>query len=183
VRGYGAVAGPLPTGNGIGVEGKSGNSGIGVLAENTGTGLGLAVKGRAGFSACGSDTITAGQVSKTVNNPSVTTASHITVTLTENPGSTDTNPPGQGGARAPSPVAQVHWIERRAGSFTIHLTQAVVNATAFTYLVVEPYSGSEVRAWMRGEQTPEIMLRSLVFCCATRGWRVTAWSRLITSEG
>jgi hypothetical protein len=142
VRGYGAVAGPLPTGNGIGVEGKSGSSGIGVLAENTGAGVGLAVKGRAGFSACGSDTIAAGQASKTVNNAAATAASHITVTLTEDPGSTNTNPPGQGGARAPSPVAQVHWVQRQAGSFTVHLTQGVVNATDFTYLIVEPYSGS-----------------------------------------
>jgi hypothetical protein len=139
VRGYSAGVNPnpgeraSPTGNGVGIEGKSGggkgvhgaasaDGGIGVLAEHIGSGWGLAVKGRAGFSSCGSDTIAAGGTSKTVNNPALTANSHITVTLTADPGS-----------------AQVHWVRRQAGSFTLHLTRSVGNATSFTYLIVEPF--------------------------------------------
>jgi hypothetical protein len=139
VRGYSARVNPTPgqrvspTGNGVGIEGKSGggkgvhgaasaDGGIGVMAEHTGTGRGLAVKGRASFSSCGNDTISAGGTSKTVNNPAVTATSHITVTLTADPGS-----------------AQVLWVKRQAGSFTVHLTRSVSNVTTFTYLIVEPF--------------------------------------------
>jgi hypothetical protein len=138
VRGYSARANPtagqrpIPTGNGVGIEGKSGggkgvhgaassDGGIGVLAEHTGSGRGLVVKGRAAFSSCGSDTIAAGGISKTVTNPAVTANSHITATLTTNPGS-----------------AQVLWVQRQAGSFTLHLTRSVTNATSFSYLIVDP---------------------------------------------
>jgi hypothetical protein len=140
VRGYSARVNPnhdqrvSPTGNGIGIEGKSGggmgvhgaasaDGGIGVLAEHTGSGRGLAVKGRASFSSCGTDAISAGGTSKTVNNPAITANSHITVTLATDPGS-----------------AQVLWVQRQAGSFTLHLTRSVSNATSFTYLIVEPFS-------------------------------------------
>jgi hypothetical protein len=58
-----------------------------------------------------------------VSNAAVTAESHITITLTANPG-------------AP---ARVHWVARQAGSFTVHLTQAVSTATSFTYLIVEPF--------------------------------------------
>ena len=136
VRGYSAVVTgqrPSPTGNGVGVEGKSGGGkgvhgaasaegGIGVLAEHTGSGRGLAVRGRAGFSTCGNDTVAAGRKSKTVSNPAVTAKSHITVSLTSDPGS-----------------AQLLWVQRQAGSFTVHLTSAVSNATSFSYLIVEPF--------------------------------------------
>ena len=97
VRGYSAEVPPggqppvHPTGNGIGVEGKTGggkgvhgaasaDAGIGILAEHAGSGRGLAVKGRAGFSSCGSSTVAAGQASTSVNNFAVTATSHITVT-------------------------------------------------------------------------------------------------------
>jgi hypothetical protein len=138
VRGYSAqvpTAGqPVsPTGNGVGIEGKTGGGkgvhgaasadvGIGVLAEHTATGRGLAVKGRAGFSSCGSSTVAAGQASKLVNNSAVTTTSHITVTLNADPG-----------------AAQLLWVQRQAGSFTLHLTRTVQNSISFTYLVVEPF--------------------------------------------
>jgi hypothetical protein len=137
VRGYSAVANPgqrpSPTGDGVGVEGKSGGGkgvhgaasaagGIGVLAEHSRSGRGLAVNGRAAFSSCGSDTIAAGRTSKTVTNAAVTTNSHITVTLTTDPGS-----------------AQILWVQKQTGSFTIHLTRAVTNATSFTYLIVETF--------------------------------------------
>ena len=140
VRGYSAAVNPspgqrpVPTGNGVGIEGKSGggkgvhgsasaNGGIGVLAEHTGGGRGVAVTGRAAFSSCGSDTIAAGGTSKTVNNPAVTANSHIAVTLAADPGS-----------------AQVLWVQHQAGSFTLHLTRSVNNTTRFTYLIVEPFS-------------------------------------------
>jgi hypothetical protein len=136
VRGYSAVVTgqrPSPTGNGVGVEGKSGGGkgvhgaasaegGIGVLAEHTGSGRGLAVKGRAGLSTCGNDTVAAGRKSKTVSNSAVTAKSHVTVSLTSDPGS-----------------AQTLWVQRQAGSFTVHLTSAVGNATSFSYLIVEPF--------------------------------------------
>ena len=126
-------SGATGAGNGIGVFGQvgggrgvqgaaSGAAGIGVVAENTAGGLGLAVKGLAGFSACGDGTIAAGQATRSVNEAAVTASSHITVTLTGNPGR-----------------AQVLWVERQAGvGFVVHLTRAVGNATPFTYLVVEP---------------------------------------------
>ena len=41
-------------------------------------------------------------------------------------------------SRAP---ARIHWVARQAGSFTVHLTQAVSSATSFTYLIVEPFDG------------------------------------------
>src|SRR2546428_5459225 len=72
--------------------------------------------------ACGTDLIAARQASRTVNNAAVRSNSHISITLTGNPG-----------------VAQVLWVEQRAGSFTLHLTQNVTNATGFTYLIVEPF--------------------------------------------
>jgi len=140
VRGYSTEVPPggappvFPTGNGIGVEGKTGggrgvhgaasaDAGIGILAEHTGTGRGLAVKGRAGFSTCGSSTVAAGQAAASVNNSAVTATSHITVTLSADPG-----------------AAQLLWVERQTGSFTVHLTQTVQNSISFTYLVVEPFS-------------------------------------------
>jgi hypothetical protein len=140
VRGYSTEVPPggqppvHPIGNGIGVEGKTGggkgvhgaasaDAGIGILAEHTGTGRGLAVKGRAGFSSCGSSTVAAGQDFASVNNSAVTATSHITVTLNADPG-----------------AAQLLWVERQTGSFTVHLTKKVQNSTSFTYLVVEPFS-------------------------------------------
>jgi hypothetical protein len=93
------------------------------LAEHSGTGRGLAVKGRAGFSSCGSSTVAAGQDFASVNNSAVTATSHITVTLNADPG-----------------AAQLLWVERQTGSFTVHLTKKVQNSTSFTYLVVEPFS-------------------------------------------
>ena len=140
VRGYSAEVPPggqppvHPTSNGIGVEGKTGggkgvhgaasaDAGIGILAEHAGSGRGLAVKGQAGFSSCGSSTVAAGQASTSVNNFAVTATSHITVTLNADPG-----------------AAQLLWVERQTGSFTVHLTKRVQNSISFTYLVVEPFS-------------------------------------------
>jgi hypothetical protein len=150
VRGYSAVATggtPSPTGNGTGVEGKSGggkaihgaasaSGGLGVLAEHTGSGLGLAVKGRAGFSTCGSGTIAASKDSADVSNPAVGSNSHISVTLTSNPGTPAAGGPGPRAVPAP---AQVLWVERTPGTgFVVHMTDTVLSQTSFTYLIVEP---------------------------------------------
>ena len=72
---------------------------------------------------CGSSTVAAGQASTSVNNFAVTATSHITVTLNADPG-----------------AAQLLWVERQTGSFTVHLTKRVQNSISFTYLVVEPFS-------------------------------------------
>jgi hypothetical protein len=58
-----------------------------------------------------------------VNTSAVTATSHITVTLNADPG-----------------AARLLWVEKQAGSFTVHLTQPVQNSISFTYLVVEPFS-------------------------------------------
>jgi hypothetical protein len=80
---------------------------------------------RAGFSTCGGDTIAAGLASKAVANPAVTATSHISVTLTGNPGA----------------AAHVLWVERQPGTgFVLHLARRVVRSTPFSYLVVEPLS-------------------------------------------
>jgi hypothetical protein len=82
------------------------------------------VIGRARFSTCGSGVIGARQSSHVVSNLPVTALSHITVTLTGNPG---------------FPLCAVQWVQRQPGTgFVIEMTRAVVNATPFTYLIVEP---------------------------------------------
>lgn len=108
--------------SGTGVIGRSG-SGIGVEASSE-SGFGLKVLGKAGFSAVGGGVVVAGQSSVTVTDPLATTASHITVTLTSDPG-----------------VRHVRWVSRAEGGFTLHLTDAPPNKrpqTSFTYLIVEP---------------------------------------------
>jgi len=91
-------------------------------------GLALDVVGKARFSTAGAGAVPARAVAVTVSNPAVTDKSHITVTLTGNPGR-----------------ASVAWVERQPGSgFIVHLTAALLlRALPFTYLVVEP-----------GESTP-----------------------------
>jgi hypothetical protein len=60
-----------------------------------------------------------------VSDPSVTATSHITVTLTSDPGQ-----------------RQVRWVERNPGAgFTVHLSSAAKKLrpqTALTYMIVEP---------------------------------------------
>jgi hypothetical protein len=112
-----------PTGAGTGVFGGSG-TGIGVHAFCP-DGIGLRVTGRSEFSTVGSAVLPAGAESVFVSNPAVTNASHITVTLTGNPG-----------------ARQVRWVERSAGSgFTVHLSSAPKKlrpATDLTYMIAEP---------------------------------------------
>lgn len=88
-------------------------------------GLALDVVGKARFSTAGASTVNQGQNARNVQNPAVTTDSHISVTLMSDPG-----------------PRQIQWVERRPGiGFRLHMTSAPQNqrpATQFTYLIVEP---------------------------------------------
>jgi hypothetical protein len=111
--------------SGIGVRGIS-NTGIGVQALNASVeGFALAVGGKSKFDTAGSAVVPAGENSAFVPNPAVTGDSHVSVTLTGDPG-----------------PRQVGWVERSPGSgFTLNLTSAPPRrrpATPFTYLVAEP---------------------------------------------
>lgn len=109
--------------SGVGVEGTS-VTGTGVRASS-GTGAALDVIGTAHFSTAGAATVPQGQNSTFVANTAVGTGSHITVTLTGNPG-----------------PRQLSWVQRDPGvGFTVHLTGAPPKQrpeTPFTYLIVEP---------------------------------------------
>lgn len=124
--------------DGVGVDGTTRGTGIGVRAsshgdEETGVssldGIALKVEGRAVFGSAGGDVVSAGQSSKFVENPLVTADSHISVTLTGDPGS-----------------RQLLWVERQpGGGFTVHVSGGGVGkkggggaAIPFTYLIVEP---------------------------------------------
>jgi hypothetical protein len=107
---------------GTGVRGDS-VSGFGVSAASQ-QGIALNVEGKAAFATAGNGVIEAGQSQITVSRQfHVTSDSHITVTLTGNPGN----------------QAAVEWIERTAGvGFTIHLNKRLANKTPFSYFIVEP---------------------------------------------
>jgi hypothetical protein len=149
IEGHNSGAGPAVYGNAAGsgpgvkgtsaqspaVWGESSGAGPGILGNNTGTGPGIrATHSGAGFAlevdgtarfmgAAGAGTIPAKTDSGFVSNSLVSAASHISVALTADPGSS----------------AVVQWIERSPGSgFTLHLSAKANNATVFTYLIVEP---------------------------------------------
>lgn len=105
-----------------GVRGDS-ISGVGVVAA-TQRGTALKVEGRACFSTAGEGSIASRKPSATVANAQVTSKSHITVTLTSNPGEEKTT---------------VGWVDRNPGvGFVVHLTDEVHHPTSFTYLIIEP---------------------------------------------
>jgi hypothetical protein len=107
------------SGTGTGVDGNSA-SGIGVRARSA-SGIALAVEGTARFSTAGFASIPAGEDSAFVPNAAVTDVSHISVTLTSDPG-----------------TRQVTWVEGSPGAgFTVH-TSKKTPETHFTYLIVEP---------------------------------------------
>jgi hypothetical protein len=89
------------------------------------SGWALVVNGRSVFSTVGSAVIPAGDASAFVPNLAVGATSHITVTLTSDPG-----------------PRQLGWVERSPGSgFTVHLTPAPKKRrpeTTLTYMVAEP---------------------------------------------
>ena len=115
--------GPCDPGTGTGVLGTS-EAGVGVEARSD-TGMALKVSGPAGFATAGAGIVPAGAAAVFVAAPSVTAASHITVTLSSDPGQ-----------------RSVRWVQRDPGNgFTIHMSSAPPKQrpqTAFTYLVVEP---------------------------------------------
>jgi predicted outer membrane repeat protein len=120
-------------GSGTGVQGESASgtgvvgassSGVGVRAQAyTPDATALSVDGRARFSTAGAAEIPGGSSSVTVPNPAVTDASHVTVTLTGDPG-----------------ASQVTWVQLDPGTgFTVHLSAEVKKkgGLPLTYLVVE----------------------------------------------
>jgi hypothetical protein len=122
------VFGYAPTGSGV--KGSS-QSGVGVHATAPrDTGTALQVEGRARFSTASAGTVSAGQDSAAVSDPTVTNGSHVTVTLTGDPGQASSSP-------GTKPV--VVWVERQPGTgFVVHMSRPVRFATPFTYLIVEP---------------------------------------------
>jgi hypothetical protein len=90
----------------------------------------LRVDGNSRFSTAGSGTIPANQDSVAVSRPFVTALSHVTVTLTGDP--------GQAGS-VPGFKPVVVWVERQPGTgFVVHMSRPVRVNTPFTFLVVEP---------------------------------------------
>ncbi len=143
------VAGHSATGNGVqgtsdsffGVVGDSSN-GYGVIGFSPGEtnpavvaysgtrkgggardgGVALAVVGKAIFTTAGAEVVPAKADAVAVPNSAVTADSHITVTLTDDPGR-----------------ASVAWVERDPGTgFTVHMSSRPRSAVPFTYLIVEP---------------------------------------------
>lgn len=126
VRGEGGVGVTGFSSTGVGVLGEADN-GVGVYASSKDF-FALYVQGHSAFSTVGNGIIAAGQESVFVSNVAVTAQSHITVTLTGDPGRVLSGIP-----------AVVVWVERQAGTgFVIHLSRRVGPATPFTYLIVEP---------------------------------------------
>lgn len=141
-QGRGAAVRGSAQGAGIGVWGSSttgdglqadSESGHGIWASSrSGTaahfeseaGTALRVNGTAEFATAGSAVIPSGQSSLVVHDARVTTASHVSITLTSDPGN-----------------RQIAWVEPHPGSgFTVHMTPVPVRwrpRTSFTYLIVE----------------------------------------------
>lgn len=117
--------------NGRGVLGFSAR-GVGVQAHSS-QGTALYVLGKAQFSSVGSGSIPANQASVFVSASLTTALSHVTVTLTGDP--------GQAGS-APGLKPVVVWVERMPTAmppgFTVHMSKPVRVDTPFTYLIVEP---------------------------------------------
>ena len=117
---------PLPTVSpNTGVYGISNRAGgIGVHARSGHTDAdALRVGGRARFSSVGAGIVAEGAKSASVAVPGVTAGSHVSVTLTGDPGN----------------QAALTWVERNPGvGFTVHLNRNAGVATPFTYFIVEP---------------------------------------------
>ena len=115
------------TDSGTGVQGYS-STGVGGWFITDGPGVALRVSGIAEFDHVGSGEVPAGQNSGFVENPTVTSTSHITVTLVSDPGG-----------------RSLRWIERVPGSgFWVYLAggspknRPQIN---LTYQIVEPSTG------------------------------------------
>ena len=106
---------------GTGVRGDS-ISGFGVSAASP-NGIALRVEGKAAFATAGNGAIGGGLSHIAVPETHVTPESHITVTLTSDPGH----------------EATVHWVERNPGvGFVIHFSKKLAKKTSFSYLIIEP---------------------------------------------
>jgi hypothetical protein len=105
---------------GTGVRGDS-ISGFGVSAASQ-TGIALRVEGKAAFATAGNGAIGPGLSHIAVPETHVTSDSHITVTLTDDPGN----------------QATVQWVKRNAVGFVIHFSKKLAKKTPFSYLIVEP---------------------------------------------
>jgi len=123
----------LGSGGALSARREGAGAGDGVRGERSGTGagagvhaigpVGLQVDGQSKFSTVGSGTVLAGTSSATILNTNVTVGSHISLTLTSDPGNT----------------AAVVRVTRAAGvSFTVRLSSNVAVDTEFTYFIVEP---------------------------------------------
>lgn len=124
VQGVAGCCEEFGTGSATGVEGITG-TGIGVHAVATApAGVALQVDGRAAFATAGAGLVPSGESSVFVANERVTDTSHVSVTLTSEPGR-----------------RQLHWVGRDPGAgFTVHMTPAPPAhrpATYFTYLISE----------------------------------------------
>ncbi len=109
-------------GAGDGVRGERAGTGAGAGVHAIGP-VGLHVEGKSKFSTVGSGLVLAGTNSATILNTNVTAGSHISVTLTSDPGNT----------------AAVVRVSRAAGvSFTVRLSSNVAVDTEFTFFIVEP---------------------------------------------
>jgi hypothetical protein len=128
----GGIGGRFQSQDGMGVQGLSPGDTPAVQAWSANLsslisdgGLALDVIGKARFSTAGAGAVPRGANSVFVANAAVTGDSHITVTLTGDPG-----------------ARQVRWIGRTPGSgLTVNLSPAPPSGrpqTPFTYLVVEP---------------------------------------------
>jgi hypothetical protein len=109
-------------GSGVGVQGVSG-TGIAVEAISQ-HGLALAVRGRAHFETSGRAVVPKGANSVFVSNPVIDEDSHVSVTLTSDPGG-----------------RQISWVERQSGrGFTVHFSGTQHGPRpriTLTYLIVD----------------------------------------------
>lgn len=135
---FGLIVNGLGDGVGRGVSVENANVGVRAVGQEVGveaitfssTGAALRVRGKASFSTAGKGTILADRDSASVSDTDVTALSHVTVTLTGDPGQASS---------APGSKPVVVWVERQPGTgFIVHLSRAVRFATPFTYLIVEP---------------------------------------------
>jgi hypothetical protein len=115
----------------IGLQTDIGVDGFGTIGVRAvGSSAALQVQGMAQFTTVGSGVIGANQDSVFVESSFVRPVSHVTVTLTGDP--------GQAGS-APGFKPVVVWVERQPGTgFVVHMSRPVRVATPFTYFVVEP---------------------------------------------
>lgn len=118
-------------GHGIEAYRRDGGNGHALVATREGSGegaavhaigdVGLVVEGRSKFITVGFRTIPGDADHVTVSDVFVSGASHVSVSLTSNPG---------------APVA-ISWVDRGEGEFTVHLTGQVVDETEISFFIAD----------------------------------------------